>query len=402
MPLESRFQSTGQMYRALLVPVYLPSFLMSICLSSIMLTIPLFALELGADVGVTALIFALAGLGNMVVVVPAGYFTSRLGDRTIMMAGVVLVSVTALFASTATTALHLSVGAFVLGGAVALWLLARLTHLSAEVPLHMRGKAISTMAGLARFGGLLGPVMAGFIALRFGYAAVFVCVSVIALMVLGLLIVSIKTNRTSQNEKSPSLIAIVPHIMGRHWQTFATAGTSVFCLTVLRASRGLLVPLWGVHIGLDAGAIGLVVGAAAAIDMVMFPLAGYMMDHWGRRYAAVSCQLTLALGLLLMPLSTGLASMMVFAMIAGLGNGLGSGINMTLGSDFAPPDERGEFLGVWRLVSDTGSFVGPVIAGGVASAIALGGAFVATSSIGIFGAFVMVFFVKETLVGRSR
>lgn len=74
------FETTGQMYRALLVPVYLPSLLISICISAITLTVPLFALELGADIGVTALVFALTGLGSMAVVVPAGYFTSRLGD----------------------------------------------------------------------------------------------------------------------------------------------------------------------------------------------------------------------------------------------------------------------------------------------------------------------------------
>lgn len=388
------------MYRALLFSVYVPSFLTAICLSSAFLTIPLFALELGADVGTTSLVFAMAGLGNVVVVVPAGYLTSRLGDRTVMLSGVALLCVAALFASQATSALHLSIGAFALGCAIALWSLARLTHLGTEIPLHMRGKAIATMAGVARVGALLGPVSAGFIASRFGYGAVFISISATALLALGLLAISIKANIKNQNENRPSLFRIIPHITQRHWRTFVTAGSSVFCLNILRACRGLLVPLWGVHIGLDAAAIGMVVGAAAAIDMVMFPIAGYVMDHWGRRYAAVSCQLTLAFGILLIPLSSTFATMTLFAMIAGFGNGLGSGINMTLGSDFAPHDERSEFLGVWRLVSDTGSIVGPLFAGAIAGSLALGGAFVGASAVGVLGAVIMVGFVKETLVKR--
>lgn len=396
------FTTTGQMYRALLVSVYLPSLLISLCISALMLTLPLFALELGASVGVTSLVFALTGLGSMTVVVPAGYFTSRLGDRTMMMVGLGLVTVTALLTSLATSPLHLSIAAFVLGAAMGLWGLARLTFVSGAVPLHMRGKALSTMAGLARFGSLLGPIAGGFIALRFGYNAVFVFVSIVAAFILALAFFSIKTNRTSQTTDSPGLLAIVPHIVKGHWRVFATAGTSLFFLSILRACRGLFIPLWGVHIGLDAAAIGLVVGAAAAIDTVMFPLAGYMMDHWGRRYAAVACQLTMALGIALVPLSSTFAGLTAFAMITGMGNGLGSGINMTFGADFARDGERSEFLAVWRLVLDAGLFVGPVFAGAVASSIALGGAFVATSSLGVVGAFIMVVFVKETLVRKSH
>ena len=112
------YETTAQMYRALLFTVYVPSFLTAICLSSAFLTIPLFALELGADVGATSLVYAMAGLGNVVVVVPAGYLTSRLGDRTVMLSGVALVSVAALFASQATSPLHLSIGAFALGCAI--------------------------------------------------------------------------------------------------------------------------------------------------------------------------------------------------------------------------------------------------------------------------------------------
>lgn len=396
------FETTGQMYRALLVSVYLPSLLISICISAITLTLPLFALELGADVGATSLVFALIGLGSMVAVVPAGYFTSRLGDRTMMIIGLALVGLTTLLTSIATSALHLSIAAFVLGAAMALWALARLTYVSGAVPLHMRGKALSTMAGLARFGSLLGPIAGGFIALRFGYSTVFVFVSILGTVILALAIFSIKTNRRSQTSDSPGLLALVPHIVKGHWRVFATAGTSLFFLSILRACRGLFIPLWGVHIGLDAASIGLVVGAAAAIDTVMFPLAGYMMDHWGRRYAAVACQLTMALGILLVPLSSSFAGLTLFAMITGMGNGLGSGINMTFGADFARDGERSEFLAVWRLVLDAGLFVGPVFAGAVASSIALGGAFVATSSLGVIGAVIMVIFVKETLVKRHR
>jgi len=84
-------------------------------------------------------------------------------------------------------------------------------------------------------------------------------------------------------------------------------------------------------------------------------------------------------------------------MLAGFGNGLGSGINMTMGADFAPSLIRGEFLGVWRLMSDTGSFTGPLITGYIASSFMLAAAFPVSSAFGLVGICLVIFGVKETL-----
>jgi MFS family permease len=70
---------------------------------------------------------------------------------------------------------------------------------------------------------------------------------------------------------------------------------------------------------------------------------------------------------------------------------------MTLGSDFAPEGNRGEFLGVWRLLSDTGSLLGPMAVGGIASVATLAGAFFFAASIGGLGVLIVVFLVDETL-----
>jgi MFS family permease len=392
--------TTWEMYRSLLLSVYLPSFFMSICQGSVLLVLPLFALDLGANAGIAALVFSLRGLGNMAVDVPAGYAAARLGDKYTMLIGVGIMAATGLLASQAETALQLAAAAFFFGGAMSTWLLARLTHISEAVPVHHRGKAISTMAGLQRFGNLIGPVASGFIAELWGFGTVFVAVAVIASLSFVLVVVSVKQNKKGHDEDSPGIVGLVPHIIRGHSRVFATAGVAVLLLTVLRAGRQLLIPLWGVSLGLDPSDIGLIMGAAAAVDMCMFPLAGYMMDNWGRKYAAVSCLVLLSLGLTVMPWSDSFITLAAAAMLAGLGNGLGSGINMTLGADFAPPRERGEFLGVWRLMGDVGSFTGPVFMGYIANAFMLASAFTVTASFGFIGAAIMLFLVKETLQKR--
>lgn len=390
--------STLTMYRSLALSVYLPSFLMSLCQGSVVLMIPLFALHLGANPAIAAVVFAMRGLGNMVSDVPAGYAAARVGDKTTMLTGVTLMALVGLLASQCTSPLQLAFAAFLFGGAMATWMLARLTHISESIHVSQRGKAIATMAGLQRFGNLIGPISSGVIADQFGFGYVFICISVIASVALLLVIVNVKQNRSGGSPESPSLIRVIPHILSNHRKVFATAGLSVLCLTILRSGRQLLTPLWGESLGLDATDIGLIVSCAAAVDMTMFIPVGFILDNWGRKYAAVPCMGILSLALFLIPCSDSFLTLLLVSMLAGIGNGFGSGINMTLGADFAPAHERGEFLGVWRLCSDLGSFAGPIVMGYIANTFLLATAFSFAGGLGVVGAFIMLVFVRETLV----
>ena len=394
-------QTIWQLYRELLVPVYLPSFLMAVCQGSVLLALPLFALDLGAGIGVTALVFSLRGLGNMAIDLPAGWAVARFGDKAVMLAAVGLMLITALLASQATSPLQLGIAAFAFGSAVAAWLLARLTHISDKVPAIQRGKAISTMAGIQRVGSLVGPVITGFIVHQYSFEHAFYAIAIFACLTFLIVVFSVHAKPLQDEQEHHSILKIVPHILKDHSRIFATAGVAILCLTMVRAGRQLLVPLWGEHIGLTANEIGLVVGAAAAVDMLLFPIAGYVMDNFGRRYTAVVCLGGIALGLVVMPFTEHFHSFMFAVMIAGAGNGLGSGINMTLGADYAPEAIRGQFLGVWRLVSDTGSLAGPVVIGYVASLLGLFSAFPFIAGIGLLGSVIVIFTVKETLPKAS-
>lgn len=388
------FSST---FGTLLLSVFVPSFLMSMCQGIILLMIPLYALELGANAGVTALVFSLRGLGNIVFDLPAGSIASRLGDKTTMLLGVGAMSACGFATSLADTPFELGLAAFMFGGAMATWLIGRLTHIAESVPHQHRGKSIATMAGLQRFGNLLGPVLAGIIAMQFGFQVVFLLVGAISLLALALVTVFIRNQRMEpEQDTHRSILHTLPRVVQENVRVFATAGVAMLLLTVVRASRHLLIPLWGEHIGLNAQDIGFIVGAAAAIDMCMFPLAGYVMDNHGRRPVAVSCLCFLSLGMMAIPLSSSAITLGLAAMLAGLGNGLGSGINMTLGTDLSPALNRGEFLGVWRLIGDTGSLGGPLALGAVIELMTLSASFVAVGLAGLIGVVIILTTVTET------
>jgi MFS family permease len=70
----------------------------------------------------------------------------------------------------------------------------------------------------------------------------------------------------------------------------------------------------------------------------------------------------------------------------GFGNGIGSGIVMTLAADISPEAGRPTFLGLWRELADAGSGVGPVILSAVTAVAGLASGIVVSGSVGLAAA----------------
>jgi MFS family permease len=172
---------------------------------------------------------------------------------------------------------------------------------------------------------------------------------------------------------------------------------SALVIGVLRASRQAVLPLWADHVGIGAASIGVIFGISSAMDMTLFYPAGSASDRWGRKFVALPCMSLLAAGFVVMPLARTFAALVAVGLLLGFGNGLGSGIVMTLGADFSPSRGRAEFLGVWRTVGDVGTAGGPMLASAVIALFSLGPASVAIGAVGIAGAVVVAFAMPEPL-----
>jgi MFS family permease len=132
--------------------------------------------------------------------------------------------------------------------------------------------------------------------------------------------------------------------------------------------------------------VSLTVALAAALEMLVFYPAGHVMDRHGRRGVAVVSLLLMGGALLLMPLAQGTTALLVAAAVVGVGNGLSSGLVMTLGADHSPPAARAHFLGLWRLMSDIGSTCGPALLSALAALMTLGAGIAGIGLLGLLAA----------------
>lgn len=375
--------STEPTLRSLVVTVYLPSFLFAVGMGAVVPVVALTAGALGATAAVAGVVVAVRGIGTMAFDVPAGMLVGRLGERRAMVAGTALLVASLVGCILSPNPYVFAACMFVMGCAWSVWLLARLSYVSEVMPFHLRGRALSTLGGVQRIGAFLGPVIGAGAIWAIGLDGAYLVHIVLAVIGVTVLVMVPDPHGTADVGHHHLPVASV---LRDHSHVFRTAGLGAACLGVLRASRGAVLPLWGDHIGLDAAQVSLIFGITSGIDMTLFYPVGLASDRFGRRMVAVPCLVLLAVGFLAVPLTDTFGQLAAAGIVMGLGNGLGSGIVMTLGADFAPAAGRASFLGVWRLVSDLGQAGGPLVAAAVTGLASLAAASGAVGALGFVGA----------------
>lgn len=386
--------------RSLVAAVYVPSLIFAVGQGAVVPIVALAARDVGASVALAGLAVAMRGIGTMAFDVPAGKLVARVGERRAMVVATTLL-VTSLVGCVVSPSPLLFAGfMFLMGCGWSVWLLARLTYVSDVMPAHLRGRALSTLGGVQRMGAFAGPFIGAVAIGVAGIDGAYYVHIVLAVVGCAVLVAVADPHPSTPPTGHPPLR--VAAIVGTHRSTFLTAGLGAMAVGVLRAARQVVLPLWADSLGLDAAQVSLIFGFSAALDMTLFYPAGVASDRWGRKAVAVPCLTLMATGLVLVPLTDDFTGLTLAALLIGLGNGLGSGIVMTLGSDFAPTIGRAEFLGVWRLVSDVGTAGGPLLVAGVAAVSSLATASVTVGVVGLVGAAVVVRRVPEPLLGAAE
>lgn len=149
-------------------------------------------------------------------------------------------------------------------------------------------------------------------------------------------------------------------------------------------------------LGLGVETIGWVMSAGALFDLLLFVPAGLIMDRRGRKVAASLCLGIISVGFALLPFTGGLFGFAAVAALIGVGNGLGAGINLTLGANLAPAERPGHFLELWRIFGDAGATLGPNLVGVLAALFALPAAIGGVAALGLVGTGIMLFAAPET------
>ncbi len=344
--------------RTVVIGTFLPTILFELGVGAMLPVIASSATALGASLATAGLVVTLMPLGQILADVPAGALAARVGDRPAMVVAGTIATAGFVLAALATHVAVLGLAVVLVGVASSVYFLARQSYLTEVTPPLKRARVLSTLGGVHRIGQFIGPFAgAALIALgglpwAYWMAAVAAALSVAVVLAAG-----------ADDAAASSRGAPVPlrQVAREHAHVFATLGIAVLLIGAVRGARLTVLPLWAEHLGIDPAQTSLVFGLAGAVDMLLFYPAGKIMDHFGRLWIGIPSMLVMGAALVALPFTTTVGALAVVAAALGLGNGLSSGILMTLGADVAPAATRAQFLGVWRVLSDLGLAVGPLV-----------------------------------------
>ncbi|WP_460774309.1 MFS transporter [Microbacterium sp. GXF7504] len=420
--------------------IYGPTILFALGEGAVIPLIPVIAERLGADITLAAVVVSALTVGQLMGNLPAGALVARIGERLTMAGAGSLVIVATAGALWAPNLAVFAAAVLLVGVSASAFGLARHAFMTTRVPLHFRARALSLLGGSFRLGIFIGPfVSAALLAVFPGERAPIwffagCSVLVVLLVLFGpdpetSLAAELEADRARAGSPSDARASVAASVdaedsgepvtgsiptagragvfrtMWRHRTVLSRLGVAAASLSATRAARQAILPLWGLSIGLDGQTIALVVGVSGAIDFALFYASGQVMDRFGRLWAALPSMVLMGGGFLALSFThdLGTAAMWfaMFAAVLGVGNGLSSGILLTLGADVAPKDDPAPFLGSWRTLTDAGGAAAPLLVSGITAALSLSWAAGAMGVVALLGAGAFVRWVPR-FVPRAR
>ncbi|MCY4447392.1 MAG: MFS transporter [Chloroflexi bacterium] len=386
------------------------------------LHVPAIALGLGNGIGLPVLpeltklygvsiveaswVFVSYLLGTLVASLPTGMLIDRIGRRWILLAGPLIVAVSSLLIAKAAYSgsfNELLVYRFIAGVGTQMWMQSRITVIADTGAVQQRGKQVTQMFGVQQVGALAGPLVGGFAAVTWGLWSPFLIHAVLTLLSIIPTYFVIKETATAAKRAADAAMKgprwglllknPIPTVFSIQFLTNVTRGA------VFEGGVILLYPSYAY--GLDPAELGVLRSVMAVGTVPILFSTGFVMDRFGRKYTIVP-------GLILTSLSMASVSVTAFAglslawfiasfVFVHLAISIISGNMQTLGTDVAPPQARGLFFGMSRLVAQGGSTASPMSFGLLSGAFGFGAAFVLLASTAFAAAIVVVFFLEETL-----
>ena len=367
---------------------------MSIGTGMLIPVLPLYLRDIGFSYTLVTAIISAFALGGLLAQLPAGWAIARWREFPVMIASTALIALSTWLLGIVTVTVGLVGLRLAAGVGSTGWLLSRQTFMTTDVPTELRGRVTSTFGGTNRAAFLAGPVVGGLVADAWGFTAAF---AVAGLSTAAGLIPLASSRRFFGDRRARSLdVAGWRSIWHTRRAQLMSAGAVQLGVLAAREGRHAVIPLLGAAIGLDVGSVGLLVAASAVSDLALFPVSGFLMDRHGRVAAIAPSLVLLGTGLFLAGAAKTPATLVGAAIVVGVGNGIGAGTMLTIGSDLAPKHDPSRFLSLLGTIRDTGRVAGPLLVGALADSVGLSWSAVALGIVAVTTAAFMGLVVGDT------
>lgn len=296
---------------------------------------------------------------------PSGVLGERVGERQVVIIALGLTAIGSLFVAIAPTFLAFA-GATVAMGAGAGLYFSPATSLLTRL-FEDTGAPLSMHSAGASVGGLLAPVIATGVAIRFGWREA-VAVGALGAGLLCLL-VTLRVPRTEPTHPNVSVrdrasLSVVRELLTRPGVAFTTA-IAVTTVFAWQAIASFLPTFFEEYHQMTAGRASLLFALLFVVSTIALPVMGGLSDRLSRDGVLAAALTTAALALCGLLLASGWPGLVIATIGLGVGVSWG-GVVQSRFMDRFTPDEQGTGFGLVRTVYMTVGASGSAVTGTVA------------------------------------
>ncbi|MFQ6080572.1 MAG: MFS transporter [Candidatus Bathyarchaeia archaeon] len=344
-----------------LVAVYTAIFSISMGVGMVTPIIPLYARSLGASYVGIGLIGTSYAIVYMMLAIPSGKLSDRIGRRVVIAASASLSGVASVLYLLAGSVSHLILIRAIDGMAWTLFwpsIEALTTEISGP---PSAGKGMGLSAASYGFGSMVGGFLGGLIVTCFGFRATFVLYLTLSI-VTALLTVAIREEGDSRRSfKARGTSSTQPLTWDKATLVVACAVSVAY--SIVLAIVLTLFPVYAEGLGMETFWIGVLFATFWLGRIISFICAGRLSDKLGRNAVLAPALAGSAVASLLVALSGEIGLLSGAILIMGISLGATFPVTIALISDVAPSSSRGVAMGLFEASSGLGMLIGPAVGG---------------------------------------
>ena len=341
--------------------------------------LPAYARSFDVGVAAASVVVSAFAFFRLVFAPAGGSLVARLGERPVYLAGLVIVALSSFATAIASSYTELLIYRGLGGLGSTMFTVSAMSLLVRLSPPAIRGRVASAYGSAFLIGGMIGPVLGGFLA-ELGYRVPFVLYGVAILAAAAMVAWFLRGARlrpAAKGDEAPPM----PFREAVGSSTYRAALASGFANGWANFGvRVAILPQFAVAVH-DATWVA---GAALAVSAVgtagALQVASRYTDSWGRRPMVLVGLAVTAVGLGLIGLSSNLVVLLALCAVSGVGAGLVNPAQQAAVADVVGQDRSGgKVLASFQMFQDGGAILGPVLIGVVADQLGWVEAFAVTA-----------------------
>jgi predicted MFS family arabinose efflux permease len=320
--------------------------------------------SLRVSVGMAGLLVAIYSLAAALASFVSGTLSDHYGRRRFLFLGVLLFAVSSWVASRAGNFQALLLARGLTGFAAGMLSTCSITYAADWFEYRVRGRALGLISSAYFAAPILGVPLAAQIADRYGWRRAFLFFAILALAV-GAVSLGLPKDKLSSEPSSHKL-----RVAGRAFRSFLVRRDTAAALGIAFLVSGGLVGFltyvgqWlNTAFGISTRTIGWVFMLGGVMALGSAPAGGIVSDRLGKRSVAIVSNVILALAVAVIPLfSWGFWLLAVFS-VASMGAAFRQGPLTALITELVPSTQRGAFIALRNIFSQTGIGTAAVVGG---------------------------------------